>query len=966
MEDLHYTKKQLIDELERLRRRNIELESLEIEHKQLENLVIRAKQEWEYTFDSVPDLIALIDRQHRIMRVNKAMADKLGLSPKEAVGMACYKSVHNMKNPPGFCPHTLLLEDGQIHKSEFQEEVFGGFYSFTVSPLYDEKGNFIASVHVARDITELKTAEEALKDRENYLKNILNSVQTGVILIDLEEHKIVYANPSAIAMIGAKEENIIGMVCHTFICPAEKGKCPIADLKQIIDKSDRILIKANGEKISIIKTVVPVTISGHAYYLESFVDITDRKRAEEIIEEQIHFLQVLIDSIPVPILYKNLKGLYVGCNRAFESYLGLPKEQIIGKSVYDIITKKVAEQIDKMDMALYREPGEQHYETTTIHPDGSKHNVVFNKATYIDRRGNISGLVGIILDITELKKTEIALRKAKEEAEIANRTKSEFLASMSHEIRTPMNAIIGMAELLMDTSLTPEQEKYVKVSQNAGENLLELINDILDLSKVEAGQINLELINFDLIDIIEKTCDILTLRANEKNLELTCHASPDIPTHLIGDPTRLRQVLVNLIGNAIKFTEKGEVVIEVSKQGSGIGDRRSAELNTNTEEDIVLLFSIRDTGIGIPDDKIDLIFEKFTQADASTTRKYGGTGLGLAISKKIVNLMGGEIRVESEVNIGTAMSFTARFGIQKDWKKETLTDVNLKNMKVLVIDDNATNRMILREMLGSFGAKVLEAENGVTGLEELERNISTKELIRLVFLDYHMPDMDGLKVAECIKNNEQLKNVCVILLSSGFSKDEKEIAHHLNISTLLFKPIKRAELREAINIALNFRGYDYCHNKKNDDQGSIVHPSPVEKTVLNILIVDDNEDNRLLFWSYFKNTLHKTDLAENGLAALNKFTENRGGYDLILMDMQMPVMDGYTSVSQIRAWEEKNGLEPTSIIALTAYGMKEDIQKSLDVGCNGHITKPVKKTQFFEAVAAYTKRKNGIVQQGEL
>ncbi|MCX5811350.1 MAG: response regulator [Proteobacteria bacterium] len=958
MEDMYNTKKQLIDELQRLRQRNIELEKLEIEHKQLEDLVIRAKQEWEYTFDSVPDLIALIDGQHRIMRVNKAMADKLDLSPKEMVGMPCYKSVHDMETPPVFCPHTLLLEDGQIHNAELQVEAFGGFFSVTVSPLYDEKGNLIASVHVARDITELKMAEDALKDSENYLKSILNSVQTGVMLIDVDEHKIVYANPAAITMIGTNEKNVIGKTCHTFICPAEKGKCPISDLKQTVDNSDRILINANSERIPIIKTVVPIKISGHAYYLESFVDITERKGAEERIQEQVHFLQVLIDSIPAPVFYKDLHGLYVGCNRGFESHLGLLKEQIIGKSVYDVMTKEVAEQIDKMDMALYREPGIQRYETTVAHPDGSNHDVVFSKATYIDRKGSITGLVGVILDITDLKKTEIALRKAKEEAEVANRAKSEFLASMSHEIRTPMNAIIGMAELLMDTPLTSEQEKYVQVSRGAGENLLGLINDILDLSKVEAGQINLEHISFDLMDVIERTYDILALRANEKALELTCHVSPDIPAYLIGDPTRLRQVLVNLIGNAIKFTEKGEVVVEVSKQGSekevqGLSDSKSKILNSKSEI-VTLLFSVRDTGIGIPDEKINMIFEKFTQADASTTRRYGGTGLGLTISKRIIHLMEGEIRAESKVNVGTTMFFTACFNIQEGLKEEkTLPyNVNLKDVKVLVIDDNATNRMILREMLSSFGAQVTEAENGKTGLEILEHSVVGKELIGLVFLDYHMPDMDGFEVAERIKKNEQLKHVSVIILTSGFSKSDKEMAHQFNITSILFKPIKRAELREAINIAMH-----YIPHKDDGAQAHVVQPSPGEKEVLHVLIVDDNEDNRLLFWSYFKNTLHKTDLAENGLVALKKFTEGQGKYDLVLMDMQMPIMDGYTATSQIRAWEKKNGLEPTPIIALTAYAMKEDIQKSLGVGCNGHITKPVKKTQFLEAVAAYAKRK---------
>jgi PAS domain S-box-containing protein len=963
--------KKLIDELELLRKRNIELENLEKEHKQLEKLVVRAKQEWEYTFDSVPDLIALIDLQHRFIRVNKAMADKLGLSPKEVVGMTCYKLVHHMEKQPLFCPHTLLLEDGNIHKTEFQESAFDGFFSVTVSPLYDEKGNLTASVHVARDITDLKIAEEALKDSERYLKTILHSVQTGVILIDVDEHRIVYANPAAVTMIGADEKDIIGNICHAFICPAEKGKCPISDLNQIVDNSDRILINVKGEKIQIIKTVVPITISGHAYFLESFIDITERKRAEEKIQDQVHFLQVLIDSIPAPIFYKDLNGLYVGCNHSFESYLGMNKEQIIGKSVYDVMAKDTAQQIEEADISLYRKPGMQHYEMIIDHTDGSKHNALFSKATYIDRKGSITGLVGVILDITDLKKTEAALRKAKEEAEIANCAKSEFLASMSHEIRTPMNAIIGMGELLMDTHLTSEQEKYVNVSRNAGENLLGLINDILDLSKVEAGQIKLENIVFDLRDVIEKVYDVLMLRAHEKSLELIYHVAPDTPTHLIGDPTRLRQVLINLIGNAIKFTEEGEIVVNVSKENME-GRSKAAgfrdECPSNSESGrITLLFTVRDTGIGIPDNKIDKIFDKFTQADSSTTRKYGGTGLGLTISKKIINLMGGDIAVESKVGSGTTMFFSASFDIDKIGKNEKILhdNVNLEGVKVLIIDDNATNRMILREMLHSFGAHIEEAGSGRAGLEALEQGIAEKKPFELALIDYHMPDMDGFEVVDHIKNNKQLINLRTIILTSGFSRGDSEAARKFDISSLLFKPVKRAELRQAINLALQHTSPEYNYSKEDKIPVVPAQPSlPDEKEPLNILIVDDSEDNRLLFWSYFKNTFYKNDLAENGEAALKKYISMQGKYNLILMDMQMPVMDGYTATSQIRAWENENGIEPTPILALTAYAMKEDIQKSLEAGCNGHITKPIKKIQFLEAVAAYAKNKKVINQGG--
>ena len=991
MKDESKTKRQLIDEVRELRRNNAVLEKSEIEHKRLAGLVIRAKKEWEYTFDSIPDLIALIDRQHRIIRVNKAMANRLGLSPKEAIGRTCYESVHNTKVPPGFCPHVLLLKDGNVHTVEVNEESLGGDFLVSVSPLYDEEGNVVASVHIARDITGLKTVEKALKESEEKYRNIFENAVEGIFQTT-PEGSLVSINPALAGMYGydSPEELMSGITNigeQQYVNPEDRIRFKrFLEEKGHVEGFETRLYRKDGSTIwvSMNARVVWDNDGAVLYYEGIAEDISERKGTEERLLEQLHFLQVLIDSIPSPVFYKDAQGVYVGCNKAFESYIGQSKEQIIGKTVYDVTVKEVADVYHDMDRALYGKPGTQTYETVVTYPDGSRHNVIFNKATYLDMNRSVAGLVGVILDITDLKNTEAALRKAKEGAEVANRAKSEFLASMSHEIRTPMNAIIGMGELLLETPLSSEQQKYVQVFRDAGENLLGLINDILDLSKVEAGQVHLEVMDFDLVDIIERTCDVMALRTHEKNLELVYRVFPDVPTHLTGDPTRLRQVLVNLIGNAIKFTEKGEIALEVRSQKSEDRSQKSEEDRVQGSEEnrvqgvkgsrvqgegdselpiyryadmpIHLQFSVRDTGIGISSDKIDMIFKKFTQVDASTTRKYGGTGLGLAISRRFVELMGGRIWVESEVGVGTTMSFTACFNIQKDWKQADarFDTVRLKDMKVLVIDDNATNRMILREMLNNLGASVTEAEDGRRGLKILEHSFSMKTPFQLLLLDYFMPAMDGFEVMSQIQKNNWLKDLSVIILTSGHVKGDREKARQLGVSGLLRKPVKKAELIEAINIAMNQSRP--AVDAVSATAAEVTLSSNDERRPLNVLIAEDNEDNRLLVWSYFRNTPHKIHLVENGQIAVEKIKEVKGRYDLVFMDMQMPVMDGYTATSLIRVWERENGLERTPIVALTAFALQGDEQKSLDAGCDGYVTKPIKKAKLFETIATYARK----------
>src|SRR5213080_3330984 len=651
------------------------------------------------------------------------------------------------------------------------------------------------------------------------------------------------------------------------------------------------------------------------------------ERSTQELARQHAYLDALIASTPVAIAVLDDQRVVSSVNPAFEALFGYAAAEVVGAGIDRLIVPQ-ALRSESSDLETRVRRGEVvRVELERIRKDGQRIQVRLSAAAV--KAAADGALVALYEDISDRKAAEAAMREARDLAERVARARFAFLANMSHEIRTPMHAVLGFVELVLDTELAPEQRRALELVRTSSEALLTILNDILDYSKIEAEHLELESIPFDLPKVIHATATLLAVRAREKHLELTVDVPPGVPHLVRGDPTRLRQVLMNLIGNAIKFTEEGEVDVSAAWVASH-GGRTSVR------------FLVRDTGIGISEQQRATIFDEFTQADASMTRRYGGTGLGLAIARRLVALMGGDLTVTSEVGRGSEFSFTLPFPVEAGAAAQAPgRTASLGGRRLLVVDDNETNRRILRDMLGAEGVAVHEAHRAAAGLDALRRAATARTPFDLAILDAQMPDQDGFQLAAAIRADAQLARTRLLILTSAGQRGDGERCRQLAIQAYLTKPIARADLVEAVGTVLAGTpsaagGVDLVTR----------HSIAESRHMLRILLAEDNVVNQQVATAMLLKRGHQVDVVANGREAVDAVAAER--YDVVLMDIQMPEMDGFEATARIRALPQGGTLP---IIALTAHALSGERERCLERGMTGYLAKPLKAHELFAVVA---------------
>ena len=911
----------------------------------------RSEERYRTILDSIEDSYYELDLSGNMVFFNYKVVEFSGYSSEEILGLNYHAYTDAQTAQKLFKAYEKVLTTGKPHKGLEWEIIRkdGSLISLesTISLIRDLSGNPIGFRGISRDISERKSADEAIKASEERFRDIFDNVSDYLFFHDLdgifdfnecnikvrEDWAILDDNQTRAKLRDLIVERHRDLYQVYMARVLEKGKDEGLVQVQSRDGQERVLEYKNS---LVYGGSGPIGVRGSAR------DITDRLRTEKALRRSEEKYRSILESIEEGYFEVDLMGNFTFMNDSTCTILGFPRPEVIGSSYRKFMDTDTAKRIFQVfNMVFNTGNPDKGVDWELILKNGEKRPIESSISLIRDSKGQPIGFRGVLRDTTHRKEAQ-ELHKTMVKAEAQNRAKSEFLAHMSHEIRTPLNGIIGMTEIALDTDLTAEQREIMTTVYRESENLLGLINEILDFSKLESNRLEIENIPFDLKVLMEDISCSFAVMAKKKDLELILNVSPEMPTRLVGDPGRLRQILINLLSNALKFTDKGEILLNVEHL-EGLGARTRAR------------FLVKDSGIGIPQDKQETIFDSFTQADSSTTRKYGGTGLGLSISKRLTSLMEGQIGVESKPGQGSTFWFTAVFAHQDEPAMSPVTgDVDLSGIKVLVVGDNKSARSTIASYLKDWGGIPLEAKSALEALDILKGKGISGEQVNLVITDSHMPVMDGFTLAAQIKAEETFKGIPIIMLTLSGSIGDGLKCSQSGIQGYLPKPVRSEELHRVITTVLK--------------QGDICPAIPPTKLItrytlaeedrprgIHILLADDYPTNQQVASRHLTKAGFLVDIADDGQQALDSY--KRSSYDLIIMDIEMPHMDGFAATKAIREIEERllgDGIHRASahipIIALTGHAIEGFREICLNAGMDDFITKPVLRDDLIAIV----------------
>ena len=917
----------------------------------------RVMQQMQSLLECTGQCIYGINLQGNCTFINRATCEMVGYRPEEALGRNMHDLVHHHKSdgsvyPVDQCPTYRAYKkgescrvDGEVMWRRDGTPVPVEYSSFPIR----EGGEVTGAVVTVVDITERKRGEEKLRESEQLFRSIFENSQIGIGLlkIDSQEH---FSNRALHDMLGYKAEELSRIEQWDEIVPLEEraagaqryaelvqGKRETDEFEQHFIRRDGRIVVCNG-RFRLLRDAA----GNPQYVVDLKEDITERKRAEEAMQESEQLFRSIFENSPVGIGLHNVRKAEYFTNQALHEMLGCTHEDLTSVEKWDQVVhpdqrvssaKRYKELLEgKYDYDEW----EQHF----IRRDGR---IVIADGTFSvirDTAGNPQYLLNTTKDITDRKQAEADLVTAKEQAVAAAEAKAEFLANMSHEIRTPMNAILGMTHLALKTELTTKQRDYLTKTKVAAQALLGIINDVLDFSKIEAGKLKVENTEFRLDQVLEDLSSVVGQKAHDKHLEFLIASPNDLPLNFIGDPLRLGQILINLVNNAVKFTDHGEVVVTVTPEEQLAGRLK-------------IRFSVRDTGIGMTPEQTARLFQAFSQADTSTTRKYGGTGLGLSISKRLVEVMGGEIWAESSYGVGSTFFFTVWLGIGSSEAERKRFIPDLSGIRALIVDDNPLAREIITESLKAFAIAVDSASSGEEAIQQLIA-ADPHHPYQLVMMDWQMPGMDGLETSRVIKSSQTLKQIPRIVMLTAFGQDDiRAQADELEMDGYLLKPVTPSTLYDTLVRLFGIAG-------DAADLSRVTSGDPVspDATGIRVLLVEDNEVNQQVATELLQSAGASVSIANHGGDAVRILIEGEQPppFDIVFMDLQMPQMDGFTATRLLRARPQLQGLP---IIAMTAHAMVEEQQQCFEAGMNGHVSKPIDPDALFTTLMRWVKPRKG-------